>query len=313
LACSTSNALSESWTATYTVSLQSTNPAFRLRVAASAGWHEDFVHSNGWWFVDRGDGALAEAWQGIEDELGHILTNQYQIFDIYGLPIFAQSATYTLLEGTGARAPSTRTTGLGAEALTNRWFYRTDLPTNHINYGKLAMVVHDRGAWERYEYDATTGRRTKTIACFGNAATNAAESACRVFEYDYTPFHPMDDGSVQPDSPRLTYETLKGTLVSLQGLALWLSNRVDVRFHPDNVATLDYDDPNNLLTATLDFALPNGRGTKTIAKPMGSSLNIQQCGEDQWKHLAGRAPQIDPIGPCLHPITLLPSTQALKC
>ena len=71
-------------------------------------------------------------------------------------------------------------------ALSTQWFYYGDQQADGTNYGRSKMVIESTGYWQRYEYDAQ-GRISKEVAQFLNAATNAAESVCRVVEYDYSP------------------------------------------------------------------------------------------------------------------------------
>jgi RHS repeat-associated protein len=81
---------------------------------------------------------------------------------------------------------SKRVVGPQGPALTTQWSYYDNAAADGVNFGKLRMVIQPSGAWTAYQY-ATNGWLTKEVSQFLNAATNAAESQCRVVAYDYTP------------------------------------------------------------------------------------------------------------------------------
>ena len=80
----------------------------------------------------------------------------------------------------------------GALPQTNVWVYCTD-PTDTNDYGQLVMTVSPSGYWEKSFYD-TSGRIIKMVCQFGDAATNAPESQCRVLSYGYG--YGVNDGNL---------------------------------------------------------------------------------------------------------------------
>ena len=118
----------------------------------------------------------------------------------------------------------------------------------------LQQVIHPNGYWERYEYD-TQGRRTKTVARFGNAAPGAAESASRVTTYDYSsPVNPVDSGDVStlhPHSARLTTESLLGQEIS-RGFHIFKPfEEIDIACPNPGVL---WNDTSNLQTVTKKYS-----------------------------------------------------------
>lgn len=98
--------------------------------------------------------------------------------------LFQQTRQYLDLSNYG-RVISRQITGTGASALTNLWFYYDNESTDGTNYGSVKLSIEPNGFWKRFEYDQAA-RLTNEVSQFLNAATNAAESSCRVVRYDYT-------------------------------------------------------------------------------------------------------------------------------
>lgn len=262
-----------SHTVTYTVSISGSDPAI-LRVASSLGGHTDFIYTNGMWFLDYGDGDWSEGWSGIENGTGEVTNETYQVLAPGGGVLFQETTTY--IEPPGVENPliSTLTTGVGAEALTQRWFYNTNVSTGDINYAKLIMKVEGNQAWKRFEY-LTNGLLAKTISTFGNAATNAAENTVRVEEYDYSPFHPNDDGSINTNQVRVVYEKLKGTIVRMRGTAYWPNGQLDVQFAEAYFGSpTNWAQAANLKSYTTGLWYTNGTGTQVIHPNGTVSLSI---------------------------------------
>lgn len=84
----------------------------------------------------------------------------------------------------------------GAGGLTNKWFYYDNAGTDGTNYGKVRLTIEPGGFWRRYQYDQHQ-RLTNEVSQFLNAATNAAESLCRVVRYDYTSLDGTNDFETQ--------------------------------------------------------------------------------------------------------------------
>lgn len=252
--------------ATYTVSVISTTPAFRLRVASSLGAQTDFVYTNGVWFIDYGDGVQAAAWAATENGAG-VITNQiHQILGPAGQVLAQEVSSYAEIPVSATRVIAQKTTGTGAEAQTSRWFYLTNLAATNINYGKIHLKEDGNGAWERYEYNATTGRKSKTVRVAGNAATNAAEGTVWVEEYDYAPFHTNDTGFFNAGQPRVVYQKLNGTTVGMRGVAYWLNGELEVQFAESyfEASPTNWHQAENLKTYTTTLWYTNGLGSQTL-------------------------------------------------
>ncbi len=83
------------------------------------------------------------------------------------------------------RVVSRQIVGTGSSALTNLWFYYDNAGSDGTNYGNVKLTIEPSGFWKRYQYDHAA-RLTNEVSQFLNAATNAAESSCRVVRTDYT-------------------------------------------------------------------------------------------------------------------------------
>lgn len=250
-----------SWTVTKTASTP-----FTLQLCKSGGTCTDFIYATNVWTSSQNGGQSQRTDQTVRNQDGQIITNIVTI-KASGGPVVRQEATiYTVLSGQTNPLISKQIVGQGAGALTNLWFYYVDLPATNINYGKLRLTIAPSGAWERYEYDSTNGRPTKTIQVFLNGATNAAEADSRVIEYHYTPVHPDDTGSLAPDVPRTVVEKLKGHEIRRQFLALPPSGRQDIQCATPNAAWTNAD---NLVTTTRMFTNSIG-SVLAVTRPDGT-------------------------------------------
>lgn len=261
----------------YHIAWTRTAQDFRLRVSNPQGWFNEFIHTNGWWMLHRGDGLGFEGRQQAVDVSNQILIKTRAMFDEQGQTLLREVSTFSLMGGSTSPRIQSRIAGVGSEATTNLWLYYAPSPSNHLNTGKLLLTIDSHGGWERHEYSPVTGLKTKTIRPFGNADTNALESACRVFEYSYAPFHPQDDGSLESSTPRVVCEYVLGRLAKMSGTALWASNRLQIAYgrldqrFPDPT---DYANPANQLTAIRMLTFANGRGSRTIAPDGQVTFNL---------------------------------------
>lgn len=249
----------------YTVTASEEPLRYRLTIAASAGGYTEYVYQDGFWYIDYGNGMLAEASSGTYNEEGQLLSNIHQTLNNAQQVIYQESVTYTQPPGFNQPVIMTKTVGLGGDALTSYWFYNTNVLVTDTNYGKLVMWIDGQGRWERYEYDAGNGRLVKRIAVLGNAPTNALESASRVTEYSYTPFHPLDDGSVNADVARVTTEWVNGHRVAMTGVGIWTSGSIAVQFAGPYLGNpSEWNQTVNLKTVTTNITYLNGICTKVI-------------------------------------------------
>ncbi len=134
-------------------------------------------------------------------------------------------------------------------AKTTTYQYFDDPVLHGTNYGRIKQVVRDTGAWTRYEYNSS-GRLTKEISSFTNAAVNAPEASCRVIEYDYSPVAAGDDGTLDPTTPRTVVEKVLGQAISKRCYAALTGERRQIQcIAPDAEA----DNTNNLVTITKTY------------------------------------------------------------
>jgi RHS repeat-associated protein len=268
--------ISGSFVSSYTLSAATSgsgaSTVSRFRVTPSVGGYNELISSNNWFFVDRGDGNWFEGMLVGTNSAGTVLTNVHQILDNAGNPISVETIAYAQNEMTHANLRWLQILGSGVDALTNVWIYALDVPTNDINYGKLVWTINGYGGWSRNVWD-TNGILTKTVTGFGNAATNASESECRVFEYVYTPLNSDDTGGLEAGTPRVVYEKVQGTIVGMRGKLLLPNERYDVIFGGENFGNPDeWYDAKNLLRYTREIQLENGTGT-AVFSPGGVLVN----------------------------------------
>ncbi len=221
--------------------------AFTLRIAQDSGTPAIFTYQNNAWTGDQGDGLRQRTDTTVTNQFGYTMTNTYVLQSAGGPAVYWEFSENRQLSNQPMPVISRQIIGQGSASLTNRWFYYDDLPTNHVNYGKLKLKVDASGAWERYEYDGANGRLAKLIRTFLNGATNALETDSRVTEYYYTPVHPQDTNNYAADTARTVIEKLKGYIVGRRYVALLRSERWDIQcLSPE--AT--WNDTNNLVTIT---------------------------------------------------------------
>jgi RHS repeat-associated protein len=248
----------------YTVSLITSTPEYRLRIASSAGTHQDLVNTNGFWYLDNGEGYFGLGWSGTTNASGVVTNSVYAAFNTNGQVTYSETTTFSVVTGINQPLISTRITGLGSESATNYWFYNLSVPTTNINYGKLSMIVAGNGYWERYEYN-TNGQKVKSILCLGNASTNAAENTVRVEEYDYSTNALAFDDASSPGIPRVIYEKYKGTIVGLRGRVPIGNTTVDIDFlNPATSWPGDWTEPGHRRTWTEQLFYTNGTGTRIL-------------------------------------------------
>ncbi len=267
--------------------MESTN---HLRVTAENGASQvyDYTWSDadqGWTLVSGG-GLRSETQS--RDASGLTLTKT--IRNAGAQLIRQETLTYVDLSGLG-QVPVRRVLGTGAEARTNHWFYHDNPATDGTNYGKVRLEIEPSGFWQRYEY-TTNGLLTKEVSQFMNAATNAADSQCRVVEYDYTSLTtnalaserriekllgqeigrqytlelPGERRSIQCQSAGAAWNN-ESNLVTVTTLATTpgFEDRPASVLHPDG--TMDvytYEASGNQRTVTIASGIPDGSGTSIV-------------------------------------------------
>jgi len=166
-----------------------------------------------------------------------------------GGAVARRSQTWCLFtwDGVSQEVLVAETFGEGGSARTTRWdYYETSPFTVQGSVVPLKCVIHPSGYWERIdEYDAI-GRPLVVVHQFLNAPTNALASEARRFGYDYTPLSgTQDDGTLEPDLPRRTDESLLGVPIST---AYTIVEPYQTRTIRCLRPGLDWDDPSNLVT-----------------------------------------------------------------
>ena len=270
-----SNSLVASYVITASSSGSGASTVSRLRITPGSGPYTEIISSNNWFFVDRGTGLWFERMNRITNSIGSSLTNAFQILDNSGNVLLAETVIYATNELTHEKLKWMQIRGVGSEALTNVWLHQLNGSTNDINYGKLIWTIDELGGWNRNVWD-TNGVLIKNVVGFANVATNASESACRVFEYDYTPIHPNDGNGDDPTVPRLTREKVQGSLIAMRGLILHNGNRSDIVFHSDNFGgTVNPDAAGNLKMLSVELTRTNGTGLAQISPNGVLALSYQ--------------------------------------
>ena len=85
-------------------------------------------------------------------------------------------------------------------ALTETWQYEASVATPTV--GRLNFTSNEVGYWQKFYYETTSDRPTKTVSCYLNSPSTAAESECRVDNTSYT------------GDNRTEWETLRGQEVA---------------------------------------------------------------------------------------------------
>jgi predicted DNA-binding antitoxin AbrB/MazE fold protein len=105
------------------------------------------------------------------------------------------------------------TVGSGSEKRITTYTYNTSGYANGTRK-PLEKINFPDGRWVRYEFDSATSRINKVINQYKNNADSTANSSNRVTEYDYNVLTANgDDGSLEPDSPRIVKEFLLNNLI----------------------------------------------------------------------------------------------------
>ncbi len=265
--------LAGSQTITYSSGGSGATAFKKLQATPLSGPYAAFVYSNGWLYLDHGDGVWGEQTMLVVNGNGVVTTNVTQTRNEAGTTVLSQDVTaYAVNPVTGQRQRVSQISGVGVEALTNYWTYAFNLATNDINYGKETGSISGTGRWDRKVW-GTNGLLQSLTEGFGNLGTNATSSQVRLFEFYYTPFHSSDAGTVSREIPRITYEYLQNTLISMRGVALWPDNRLDIVFHTANFGhPEDWNSSLNLKTLTTQMTYLNGSGSGTLSP--GGVLNL---------------------------------------
>ncbi|HXJ57699.1 MAG TPA: RHS repeat-associated core domain-containing protein [Verrucomicrobiae bacterium] len=129
--------------------------------------------------------------------------------------------------------------GDSAAPLVTSWNYYTD-PAAGPWFGKLQSVIHADGAQESLAYDER-GRVRLESSDFALVAGG------HVTEYAYAPVDALDDGSREPDSPRVIIERVLGSEVSRRYRSFRLAETLEIECQQPGAA---WDAPDNLVTIT---------------------------------------------------------------
>ncbi|ACB76347.1 hypothetical protein Oter_3067 [Opitutus terrae PB90-1] len=116
--------------------------------------------------------------------------------------------------------------------------------------GLVESIVYPEGRWVRFAYDGQQ-RVTKRIEPWLNAAPDAAESACVVTTYDYTPLTTTTGLAPLPKAPRTTVVSVLGTETARS------YDHYENNVHRSIVAVKSgaaWDDATNLVTTTTHVA-----------------------------------------------------------
>ena len=240
--------------ARWTIAQVNTQP-YTLRVSSPVQGDADFLHAEGAWTLKRADESFQETSLSHWDETGQLLTNITYYHLAESSPVYQEVKIYTVLSNRPDPVLFQQIIGAGSSALTNLWFYEDTLPANHVNYGKLRLILSSDGAWERYEYDPAHGRLSKVVSGFLNSAPEAPETECRVWAYDYTPLHPQDRGGLRDDTPRTVVEQLCGSELARHYLVRTDTERREIQCQTPGAP---WDAPDNLVTLRRTIAFTNG-------------------------------------------------------
>lgn len=158
-----------------------TNTLQVAEVTGSGTNFSDYTHDpgTGAWTLVTDSGArkvsLTEAVSGatrtvtreIRDATNGLVSKQNEVFTTYA---FGERMTSRVLDPDGL-------------ALTETWQYETN--SSQPGFKLLTFHSEANGYWQRFSYDSQ-GRVTNLVSSFLNAATNAAESQCRVLNTSYS-------------------------------------------------------------------------------------------------------------------------------
>jgi len=184
----------------------------------------------------------AEAATGDEIETVVIRDQQDQI-------VYVENRRFHTYDDPLGRALLATTVDPQGAARTTTYQYFTNLVADGTNYGKMKSIVHDTGAWTRYEYNSA-GQLTKEICGFLNAALDASDDSCRVIEYDYSPVDAADAGDLDPTTPRTTIEKLLAREISRRYTVVLPGERHEIQCV---VPGAGISDSNNLVTITKSY------------------------------------------------------------
>ncbi len=163
----------------------------------------------------------------------------------------------------------------GAPLVTTYLYDSSNLgSTGHV---PLVWRIDSSGAWDYFEYDPNDDDRLiRKVSSFLNVGTNAVPNnlnQCRVVDYEYDPATAVpgsgDDGSIEPNLPRRTIETLLGQEVSRSYRVFLANERRDIRCQTSGAA---WNASDNLVTVTRTY--PTGSSfqgkLKSVDHPEGT-------------------------------------------
>ncbi len=165
-----------------------TNTFHRLRITEAGDLgnrQSDYTWTAGTqtWELETGSGARKET-QAIVTS-GSLRSQTNEVKNADGTVVFKQIEKYKAFAWGQTNLIERIVDPAGAMPQTNTWIYYETLLDNTNNYRQVQFAIEPSGHWQRFEYDAKA-RVTKTVTQFGNAATNAAESVCRVTTNSYS-------------------------------------------------------------------------------------------------------------------------------
>lgn len=148
-------------------------------------------------------------------------------------------------------------------ALTETWQYQTN--STQPGFQRLSFRRDADGFWQRFSYDSQ-GRITNLVSSFLNAATNAAESQCRVLKTSYA------------GANRTEWETLRGQEISRRHVLVTTTNALTTeRVEVCTVPGAAIGATNSLVTITAlttngsTVTHPDGTLTKTAVSVLSGN------------------------------------------
>jgi RHS repeat-associated protein len=251
----------------------STNTYNRLRITESGDFgtrQSEYVwtESSNQWQLATGNGLRKETRVAVWDATQSVRTETNVVQNADDTVAFKQIEKYKAFAWGKTDLIERIVDPDGTTPLTNLWVYYEDQgndANSSNNYTRLQMKVEPRGYWERYEYDAS-GRKTKIVAQFLDAATNAMENLCRVTTYGYADpaTHTNNYPNIVPQTTNVV--TLLGQEVQ-RSYRVWLSEtRIEIQCATPGAAWTAAD---NLVTTTKRYGTVAG-GAASVTRPDGT-------------------------------------------
>jgi hypothetical protein len=110
------------------------------------------------------------------------------------------------------------------------WQYYDNAATDGAKFGKLKRLYNQRtGNWEKYDYDSQ-GRLSKTVSQFKSNPVTSTDNENRVTEYSYSSIYFLDNGTLEPRTPRTITEKLLGLEIVRSQQAVTPTNFIEWPF-----------------------------------------------------------------------------------